>query len=64
MFAVMHAMAARDGAAATRWVQTMRRYAVVTRQSRYEAVAARLASAVAAGAPVSEVPRLVWVASP
>jgi hypothetical protein len=35
-------------------------YARERGQRRYEAVAAELAAAVAAGAPLAELPRLVW----
>jgi ATP/maltotriose-dependent transcriptional regulator MalT len=60
---VMRAMAAGDTAAATRWSATISRYAEETGHTRYVAVASALSTAVAAGAPPADVPRLVW-ASP
>lgn len=60
---VMRAMAARDTAAATEWTATISQYAEETGHTRYRAVAAALSKAVAAGAALAEVPRLVW-ASP
>jgi ATP/maltotriose-dependent transcriptional regulator MalT/transcriptional regulator with XRE-family HTH domain len=61
---VMRAMAAGDTVAATEWTATISRYAEETGHTRYHAVAAALSKAVAVGAPLAEVPRLVWASPP
>jgi hypothetical protein len=61
---VMRAMAAGDTVAATEWTATISRYAEETGHTRYRAVAAALSKTVAAGAPLAEVPRLVWASPP
>jgi hypothetical protein len=57
-------MAAADTVAATECTATISRYAEETGHTRYRAVAAALSKAVAVGAPLAEVPRLVWASPP
>jgi len=57
---VARALAHDDRTAAAKWVATLAQYAGATGRIRYQEVAGRLATAVAAAAGPAEVPRLIW----